>query len=130
MAVPNIVALVKACCVLHNFTRAIEGGAADSQEDRSEGPDETGGNLQSMRDVNGQARGRLNCAGKNVRNTFADYFVSEEGAVPWQDDSAARGEIFPETLYTILQGCTIKSRLIQSWFSNIDFFAHIKSNCI
>jgi hypothetical protein len=101
MAVPNIVALVKACCVLHNFTRAIEGGAADSQEDGSEGPDEAGGNLQSMREVNGHARGRLNSAGKNVRNMFADYFLSEEGAVLWQDDSAARGELFPETSYMV-----------------------------
>jgi hypothetical protein len=55
-----------------------------------------------MRDVNGQARGRLNSAGKNVRNMFADYFLSEEGAVPWQDDSVARGELFPETSYTTL----------------------------
>jgi hypothetical protein len=79
--------------VLHNFTRAREGVVGLSQDGGNSDANDPGVRLPSLLDVNGAARGRLNRAAQGVRNTFADYFSSEEGAVPWQEEALARGKL-------------------------------------
>ncbi len=94
MSVPNINALVKACCVLHNFTGVVESVGASASQDRGNGDtNDPEGGLPSLLDVTGAARGRLNRAASGVRETFADYFCSDEGAVPWQEESLAQGKV-------------------------------------
>nr|XP_049693431.1 uncharacterized protein LOC126053978 [Helicoverpa armigera] len=76
------VAIVKACCVLHNFIRERDGynfhnslsivGLEDPPEDAS---------LISI----GARRSQGQLSGTMIRNMYADYFISDEGAVPWQD---------------------------------------------
>lgn len=76
------VAIVKACCVLHNFIRERDGynfhhslsiaGLEDPPEDAS---------LISI----GARRSQGQLSGTAIRNMYTDYFISDEGAVPWQD---------------------------------------------
>jgi len=70
--------ITQMCCLLHNFVRERENFVDfDSEADDVSWPwpemqRGTGNQAQVGRLVNG------------IRNTFADYFVSEEGKVPWQ----------------------------------------------
>jgi hypothetical protein len=92
MSVPNVTATVKACCVLVNFLREMgdivneNDGSRDDQECEDNQP------LPSVLAVSGPARGRLSRAAKIVRQNFADYFSSTEGAVYWQDEAVVRGQ--------------------------------------
>lgn len=66
--------ITQVCCVLHNFIKERDGyvfedtititGFKDSPEERQM----QRGNLQA----------------KDVREKFAEYFMSNEGSVPWQ----------------------------------------------
>ena len=65
--------IVKACCLLHNFVRKRDGYLF---EDAITTPD-----LQPF-DRDNISRG--NHRALTVRDNFANYFVSEEGELPWQ----------------------------------------------
>ncbi|XP_068211223.1 uncharacterized protein [Palaemon carinicauda] len=69
--------ITRACCILHNFVRKRDG---HRYHDSANNPnDKTGlGNILSAENVQG---------GRNankIRDSFASYFVTEEGALPWQ----------------------------------------------
>lgn len=66
--------IVKVCCVFHNFVR-----------------DRDGVQIEDTLTVDGlfemdSASGPTPRLASNLRDKFADYFMSEEGAVPWQRD--------------------------------------------
>ena len=65
-------AIIKACCILHNFVLKHEGINFDDTLYES--------NMQGIARVG--TRG--NMRGKGVRDQFASYFTSPQGAVPWQ----------------------------------------------
>lgn len=64
--------IIKTCCILHNFVRSRDGY-----------------NLQDALSVQGLIDARNSNSGSSrapiqIRNTLADYFVSDAGSVPWQ----------------------------------------------
>lgn len=67
--------IVKSCCVLHNFVRRKDGIRVDDEcyECPLEGLSRIGL--------------RADSAGTEVRDYFANYFISPQGSVPWQYDS-------------------------------------------
>jgi len=65
--------IAKACVLLHNLVRSEDGY-------RSEKIYMT----QNWNSVNRAACGRPRRSASDVRDRFADYFVSREGAIPWQ----------------------------------------------
>jgi len=68
--------IVKACCVLHNFIKAKDGVHFDDK--------------LNVNTVNGfyEMYFETNILGSrienDIRDQFADYFVSPEGELPWQ----------------------------------------------
>ncbi|XP_068098292.1 uncharacterized protein [Hyperolius riggenbachi] len=70
---PNAVAVIKAACCLHNFVRQREGGRPDDPQ------------VCAMQDVTANPpRGTSDAL--NMRNSMAQYFVSPDGYVAWQDE--------------------------------------------
>ena len=67
--------IVKACVILHNVVRKRDGYRTDDEVIRK---DSCLGNLSSP------LTRSTNKTGRGVRATFADYFVSDEGKLPWQ----------------------------------------------
>lgn len=65
---------MKVCCVLHNFVRDRDGMVFEDTL--------TVDGLFEMDPASGPTP-RL---ASNLRDTFANYFMSVEGAVPWQMD--------------------------------------------
>jgi len=66
--------IVKACCVLHNLVRARDGVQFDdiltvNGFDEMHSPSST---ILGVRTAN------------DIRDQFADYFISPEGELPWQ----------------------------------------------
>lgn len=100
--VESVHAIVKATCVLHNFLRRRDGVSNDrpyignDDVDRDEGDtgawraQEEGSCLTNIGRLgaNNPARGAV-----ALRNRFADYFVSPEGMLPWQDSVVRRGQL-------------------------------------
>lgn len=68
--------LVKTCCVLHNFVRSRDG--VNIQETMS-----VEGFIEIGQDVS-ELTPRATNQSINARNSLADYFVSDNGSVPWQ----------------------------------------------
>ena len=67
--------IVRACCMLHNVVRKKDGvWAKDEYYECS---------LEDITQVG--LRGDSN--GLNVRDYFADYFISSQRSVPWQYDN-------------------------------------------
>lgn len=64
--------IVKACCILHNYVKKHEG--VNFEETLYECP---------MNDID-RVGTRCNMRGKTVRDHFASYFTSPQGAVSWQ----------------------------------------------
>ncbi|XP_073509699.1 uncharacterized protein [Phyllobates terribilis] len=64
--------VIKACCVLHNYAREY----STEQDEESQ--------LSELIPVVNSGQGRPSNSGARVRETFADYFMSPEGAVHWQ----------------------------------------------
>ncbi|XP_054260017.1 uncharacterized protein LOC128984701 [Macrosteles quadrilineatus] len=66
--------IVKVCCVLHNFIRDRDGCRVEDCL-----------SIEGLYDIDLE---HCEQPGKatELRDTFADYFVSKEGAVPWQLD--------------------------------------------
>ncbi|XP_045456362.1 protein ALP1-like [Melitaea cinxia] len=69
--------IVKCCCILHNFVRARDGGNASESIAVVDYEDVIIDITQS------QAITRVSAANM-IRDMFPDYFMSEEGALPWQ----------------------------------------------
>lgn len=66
--------IVKACVVLHNIVRSRD---VEGQDDEMIVP---GSQFQDLiRNTNQTGK-----TGKGVRTTFANYFMSDEGKLPWQ----------------------------------------------
>lgn len=69
--------IVKCCCVLHNFVRARDGG--HSRDSMAIVDDE-----DVIIDITQSQAIRRVPAANTIRDMFSDYFMSEEGALPWQ----------------------------------------------
>lgn len=90
--VPHCVQVVKAVCILHNILRRLCGqsymppGSFDAEDINYEvipGNWRDGEAMESLRPTT--ARNHLRIA-KETRLKLTNYFVSEAGAVPWQND--------------------------------------------
>lgn len=66
--------IIKACCILHNFVRKKDGIVVE--EEGYECP------LESLQPVGIRA----DTCGINVRDYFANYFLSPQGSIAWQYD--------------------------------------------
>jgi hypothetical protein len=81
--------VIKACCVLHNFVLKCEASSAQ-QLRRYLQPDDgiyrngVWRNDGALRPIGVHRLGNISNEAHLVRDTYADYFMSEEGRVPWQ----------------------------------------------
>lgn len=66
--------IVKACCILHNYVRDRDGYKPEDTMTIGEG----------IEDVPHGCSVRGGLSANEHRNLFADYFLSDKGAVPWQ----------------------------------------------
>lgn len=66
--------IVKVCCVLHNFVRARDGVQTEDTL-----------TVEGLFDME-SATGSTSRLATNLRDKFAEYFVSDKGAVDWQRD--------------------------------------------
>ncbi|XP_069619942.1 uncharacterized protein [Ranitomeya imitator] len=64
--------VIKACCVLHNYAREYSTEVVEELQ------------VSELDAVDNFGQGRQCNTGVRVRETFADYFMSPEGAVHWQ----------------------------------------------
>ena len=98
--VETVDAIVKAACVLHNFLRRRDGESSETRHltehaahDRHDGSAVEIGGSSGLTDV--MRLGSNNAARQafQMRERFADYFISPEGSVPWQDNVVNRGQL-------------------------------------
>lgn len=69
--------IVKACCVLHNFVRKRDGFQFEQSLEIN--------GLEDVRDLNNTSVFVPNRASFHiVRDKLADYFMSQQGSIPWQ----------------------------------------------
>lgn len=66
--------IVKVCCVLHNFVRDRDGYKIEDTL-----------SVEGLFDLDPYKQVPTKKANK-LRDKFADYFLSEDGALPWQMD--------------------------------------------
>lgn len=72
---PDFVSIiVQAAAVLHNFIRRRDGFAFEDSLS------------YDMLSIESRGAASRSLEGKQVRDQFANYFVSEAGGVPWQND--------------------------------------------
>jgi hypothetical protein len=64
--------IVKACCMLHNFVRQKEGYQFEHTLE-----------IHGFEDVQGGGEIQGGRSENDIRNMFAGYFMSDNGAVPW-----------------------------------------------
>ena len=67
--------IVKACCILHNFVRKRDGYSIEDALEIHDG---------GLEDVPRHNNLRSTSTGKEVRDAFKNYFMSDVGSVPWQ----------------------------------------------
>ena len=97
-------AIVKSTCVLHNYLRRRDGAsndrryvcAGDLDSEDGTGQLQRGAWRQQglgsgLRDGGRMGSNSHTVRAGNVRDRFADYFVSPEGLVPWQEAVVRRG---------------------------------------
>ncbi|XP_022818170.1 protein ALP1-like [Spodoptera litura] len=72
-SLPNTIAIIKACCLLHNYIRERDGY-------RIQDTLTVLGFDQSLNTNSNNSR-----SGDTIRDKFSNYFVSPAGSVPWQD---------------------------------------------
>lgn len=71
---PDFAALVtKTACVLHNFVRAQDG--YNVEDSLTHYVEDNPFRCQQYRSTN---------QGRNIRDRFTDYFISQAGEIPWQ----------------------------------------------
>lgn len=100
------IAFMKAACVLHNFLRKSDtmGQLASSQycpsnfvdTEKSDGSYEPGQWRQTVSNDTGllsirPAYNRSCMSANDMRQKFVDFFISEAGSLPWQNDYVMRG---------------------------------------
>ncbi len=68
--------IVKACCVLHNYVRVRDGYQFQDTFDTAALED-----ITPTQDAGHASRGSAN----SIRDTLADYFMSNAGKLPWQE---------------------------------------------
>ncbi|XP_069802762.1 uncharacterized protein [Dendropsophus ebraccatus] len=78
---PTVDLVIKACCVLHNYSRS---NISDVVVEAQQAPVDAGINWRG---------GFLSNLGAQVRDLFADYLITPEGAVPWQNSCV--GDEYP-----------------------------------
>ncbi|XP_056422332.1 uncharacterized protein LOC130362226 isoform X2 [Hyla sarda] len=71
--VATVDAVVKACCILHNYVIGHDGYNADAEA-----------NVPSLGTAINWQTSEPDDSGLDVRDHFADYFMTPEGSVPWQ----------------------------------------------
>jgi len=74
---PVAKSIVKACVVLHNFVKEMDGA---HNEDLLEN-----GGFMTLPPFAGGPDRNIRSA-ESIRNAVPDYFVSPEGALPWQNN--------------------------------------------
>jgi len=67
--------IVKCCCVLHNFVRDRDGFKFDDTL-----------TITGMEDLDYDNNLYLNRSVNRYRDALANYFVSEDGQIPWQNE--------------------------------------------
>lgn len=95
-------AIVKATCVLHNFLRRRDGVSSDhpymessdideedEDPDRPRTEDESG----ALRALRNQSSNNATREAKEARERLADFVLSPEGALPWQERVVRRGQL-------------------------------------
>ena len=90
--------LVMACCCLHNFLRGRVGarsiytpnGSLDTEDPNTHvimpGEWRQGPQSQGLQPLERQGSNRHSNCAKELREYFCEYFNSEDGSVPWQDN--------------------------------------------
>ncbi|XP_069622611.1 uncharacterized protein [Ranitomeya imitator] len=78
---PNVTSVIQACVILHNFVRMND----TSLDQVMEVPESF-----TLPNVIQDHSARLKDSGLKVRNQYADYFMTPEGRVPWQDDDVGK----------------------------------------
>ncbi|KAM4041118.1 uncharacterized protein ACNLHF_012300 isoform 1-T3 [Anomaloglossus baeobatrachus] len=71
--VATVDAVVKACCILHNYVLDRDGPCVDAEA-----------SIPSLGTAINWQTSRPDDSGLDVRDLFADYFMTPEGSVPWQ----------------------------------------------
>ena len=103
--------VVKACVVLHNFLacadvssggRYIPDGYSDAESGGSVQPGEwcrvvAGDSNLGPVNPSQMSRSRSTRAAMGVRNDLTLFFLTPEGAVPWQNDIVSRGTLDPRS---------------------------------
>ena len=78
--------IVKAIGVLHNFLREKEGTAIEQEMETEQD--------QGLHNVRGRLGPNMySSAAENVRGSFAEYFSSPQGSVPFQHPIVNRGRL-------------------------------------
>lgn len=77
--VETAICVIKACTVLHNFVRQKDG--FDFESTRIEQETKYFPNISNAQSIRGGS------SSNSIRATFTNYFVSEAGSVPWQDEA-------------------------------------------
>ncbi|KAL4100811.1 hypothetical protein QTP88_020840 [Uroleucon formosanum] len=75
-ALPNTITIVKACCVLHNFIRERDGYRVEDTL-----------TVEGFQELQLNVNNNIVRTGDMIRDKFANYFVSPDGSVSWQDAS-------------------------------------------
>jgi len=75
-ALPNTITIVKACCVLHNFIRELDGYRVEDTL-----------TVEGFQELQLNVNNNIVRTGDMIRDKFANYFVSPDGSVSWQDAS-------------------------------------------
>jgi hypothetical protein len=92
----NVDFVIKACCALHNFILKCESASPMSLRRylNSDCFDTTNNGLNAsvLRPIGVARHGNISNEAHLVRDTFSEYFMSEEGRVPWQLNSVGRGD--------------------------------------
>ncbi|KAE9525983.1 hypothetical protein AGLY_013925 [Aphis glycines] len=73
-ALLNTITIVKACCVLHNFIRERDGYRVEDTL-----------TVEGFQELQLNMNNNIVRTGDMIRDKFANYFVSPDGSVSWQD---------------------------------------------
>ena len=98
LAPEKVETVVLACCSLHNFLRSRQGsrciytppGCMDTENGDTHrltpGDWHSNGEPRGLIPMKKQGSNHYSTTAKAIRDYLCDYFISEDGAVPWQND--------------------------------------------